>query len=578
MARASEGIWMWDAIDSSNFVDHACIVMALGDMLGSAKLNGMSGHSAFCGDRFTLVQGAKASITKGAKSQYYPFSPPESEKFNPERPLYDLNHLPMRTQSEYWKIIHMIDSAPTKAEKARISKSTGVVRLPLCAASVAFIHPSFFPIDPFHLFYENCAAFIWDIWVQFSKADEIFHLNEEQRREFGACISDSMNTLPPIFCGPVRDPYLSRNSQYKIYEWMALVHWYIIPIGLELGFNSIVLSNFTDFVNVIEFAMTVKDRTEQDLKDIKTLIIKFLKQFEDLYVHGVPENISRNRLCIFQLIHIPLHIKWNGSVRVGSQATVERGIGEMGRKIRSKKAPFANLANQIFDKELIKILMLYYPDLDTERKNVDATQFKLMQKQKVSHKHVDQRVNKEIEAIGNRLGKNVQEENIPYERWGKLKLKNGKVLQSELSISKSKSSRISPWFEVCKLRIKYKFKVKYSTLQTHDNLNQPISHITFGKALAFYELKVDEKQIFLVVYNALSDVTRPLGQIRGQWQTSISVLEIEFVQDIVGIWVSPKKAERVYVLRKHPGLEMLTSNECGIEDEDKESWEPEDDI
>jgi hypothetical protein len=37
MAMASEGIWMWDAVDSSYFVNHAHIVMALGDMLGSAS-------------------------------------------------------------------------------------------------------------------------------------------------------------------------------------------------------------------------------------------------------------------------------------------------------------------------------------------------------------------------------------------------------------------------------------------------------------------------------------------------------------------------------------------------------------
>ena len=43
MAMLSEGIWMWDAIDSSYFVNHAHIVMVLGDMLGSAKLNGMAG-------------------------------------------------------------------------------------------------------------------------------------------------------------------------------------------------------------------------------------------------------------------------------------------------------------------------------------------------------------------------------------------------------------------------------------------------------------------------------------------------------------------------------------------------------
>ena len=41
MAMASEGIWMWDAVDSSYFVNHAYICMVLGDMLGSAKLNGI---------------------------------------------------------------------------------------------------------------------------------------------------------------------------------------------------------------------------------------------------------------------------------------------------------------------------------------------------------------------------------------------------------------------------------------------------------------------------------------------------------------------------------------------------------
>ena len=95
--------------------------------------------------------------------------------------------------------------------------------------------------------------------------------------------------------------------------------------------------------------------------------------------------------------------------------------------------------------------------------------------------------------------------------------------------------------------------------------------------MAFYELKVDEKQVITVVYNALSNVTKHLEQIRGEWEEKISVLEIEFIQDIVGIWTSPKRADRVYILRKHPGLEMLSDFECGIENENKESWEDDSD-
>ncbi|EGO02674.1 hypothetical protein SERLA73DRAFT_29372, partial [Serpula lacrymans var. lacrymans S7.3] len=51
----SKGIWMWDAIDSSYFVNCMHISMILRNMLGSAKLNGMAGHTSNYGDRFVLV-------------------------------------------------------------------------------------------------------------------------------------------------------------------------------------------------------------------------------------------------------------------------------------------------------------------------------------------------------------------------------------------------------------------------------------------------------------------------------------------------------------------------------------------
>jgi Transposase family tnp2 len=355
MAMSSEGIWMWDAVDSSYFVNHAYIVMALGDMLGSAKLNGMAGHSAIYGDRFTMVQGARSSLAKGAKAQYYPMSPPENKKYNPNRPeLYDLANLPIREAKLYWEIINKLEAATSKTARAVITKSTGVSRLPLCAASKAFLHPTYFPLDPFHLFYENNMAYIWDVWTVFSSETEMIHLPANKAREFGSLVAKAMVSLPPSFCGPIRDPYLKRQSQYKVYEWMALLHWYIIPIGIELGFNSLVLQNFSHFAEAVEFAMTISERTEKELEGLRSLIIKFLTDFEKLYVNGDPEKISRMRLCIFQLIHVPIHIKWNGSIRLGSQATVERSIGEMGHKIRSKKAPFANLANIVFERELVK--------------------------------------------------------------------------------------------------------------------------------------------------------------------------------------------------------------------------------
>jgi hypothetical protein len=153
---------MWDAVDSLYFKNRAYICLALGDMLGSAKLNGMAGHSSIYGDWFSIVKEAKARKTKGAKAQYYPISSLCNSEYNPGQPnTYNLDR--------YIKKLIIgppfkkIPKALTKATCGKITKETGIVCLPLYAASLAFIHPTFFPLDLFHLFYENIVTSIWEL-------------------------------------------------------------------------------------------------------------------------------------------------------------------------------------------------------------------------------------------------------------------------------------------------------------------------------------------------------------------------------------------------------------------------------
>ncbi|KIM45730.1 hypothetical protein M413DRAFT_66195 [Hebeloma cylindrosporum] len=487
-------------------------------------------------------------------------SPPENEKYNPSRPpSYDLNNLPIRTEGHYWESINRLSDASSKQQRAKITKETGISRLPLCAASPAFIHPTFFPVDPFHLFYletgpsntnlfyENCMAFIWDTWTSTSKPTERIHLTEDKARRFGEAVAAAWKTLPPAFCGPVRDPFLKRHSQYKIYEWMALLHWYTLPIGMELGFDAGVLENFSHFVSAIEFAMSIQSRSEEELAQLHSVIRKFLASFEALYIAGNPEHISRSRLCIFQLIHVPMHIKWNGSIRVGSQATVERSIGEVGRKIRSKKSPFANLANIITEKELLRILKLYYPSLSVESTSnteegseVEADQPqrpRLIQKIMLTRKDsANTSVMGELESVErySHLDLDDPDSSITVERWGKARLTNGRLLRSRASDQDSSAARFYRW-------------------------------TIFGEALAFYEQKIDNDVTKrLVVYHQLVNVKQPLGQVRGQWdRDTIHAVEISAIVDIVGIWEPGNESKNVYVLRKHPAIALLSREELG---------------
>lgn len=457
MARASEGIWIWDAVDSSHFVLRACLTMVLGDMLGSAKLSGMAGHTAIRGDRFSLVEGAKTS-EKGSKRIYYPLLPPENEKYNVGRPVYELDKLPLRTQEQYWETIVNLKNASSDAQRIRITQATGISRLSLCTASPAFQHPSFFPFDPFHLFYENCMAYIWDLWGTITSPGENGHISKSNLRQLGEWIPPAMRTLSPAFCGPVRDVHLKRQSQYKIYEWMALLHWYLVPMLLELNIAYTLIDNFAQFVNIVEYAMTITERSEADLRNLFSRIKTFLIEFERFYVGNDPGKVGRCRLCIFQLIHIPAHIRWNGSVRLGSQATVERSIGELGHRIRSRKAPFANLTRLVKEKELIKLLQLYYPRLSklatlpsSHASNAETSQMLSRQppspKKKLQGEPACKMLCEELNAIGKWL--------IPpnqpldgFERWGKIKLGKYMLRSSLLEVPEDPLKRHYRWFKV----------------------------------------------------------------------------------------------------------------------------------
>ena len=519
-------------MDSSYFILRAFVCAVKGDMLGSAKLSGMAGHSANYGDRLSLVKGACTSKS-GSKAQYYPISPPQKDKYNKERDDVNLNSLPLRVQSQYWDTIQRLDSAATIDEKNMIMKSTGIACLTICAASPAFLHPSFFPLDPFHLFYENCMVHIWDLWVKHSAIDEQIHMEKEMAKELGVEIEKAMCTLPPSFSSPIRNPDTKHGSQYKVFEWMALLHWYIIPIGWELGFDEEVLDNFAQFVNIVEVAMSHSPKSDGDLAALYNLVKSFLEEFERLYVQNDPEKVSRCRLCIWQLIHVPLHISWNGSIRFGSQATVECAIGEIGHKVRSKKAPFANISTMLYERASIRVLSLQFPSLRIAPKEIRSKEhlFQSIAIKKVDIDHPSNHYDY-LAAIFDCL-KIPLDTDIPIQRWGKCVIPGDITLRSRVSEKLGQTSRSSRYFEA-----------------GEKDTEQP----TFGEALAFYSLERANRKYSFVVYHRLLRTHNIYGRWCGKWSEDIMAMETSSISKLIGIW---KYEERVHVLRKHVGLDLL---------------------
>ncbi|KAI0037476.1 hypothetical protein FA95DRAFT_1506941, partial [Auriscalpium vulgare] len=414
----------------------------------------------------------------------------------------------------YRETLAKLSKAKNKTARAAITRNSGISRLPLCMFSPAYLHPSFFPLDPFHLIYENCMLFLYDTWTTHSSPDEIVHLSAEKSEKFGQLVAQAMSTLPPAFCGPIRDPFLKRQSQYKIFEWMALLHWYIIPLGLELGFNAIVLANFAKFVEIADIAMTIQAHTSDDLKQFQIKIKDFLEEYERIYVGKDPE-----------------------------KATVERAIGEIGHKVRSKKAPFANVATIIWERELMRLIVLYEPSLapvKTPYKNQRFIKEVKILKSESKNQHSNFRTH--LAVICTFFDCPIDQA-PSLSRWAKYVLKSGHTLTSKLfEMSGEPVTRSSKHFEA--------------------HLKEP-SQPVFGQALAFYEATDDSPAI--VVYIPLINCKMVLRRWQGKWGKDIKVLPVTSIDSLIGI-IECEDSERVHILRKHPGLELLTSVERDVPD------------
>jgi hypothetical protein len=385
--------------------------------------------------------------------------------------------------------------------------------------------------------------FIWDLWVTDSKEEEVIHMTKTIASQLGKEIEKAIKTLPSSFSGPIRNPHKRHNSQYKIYEWMALLHWYIIPIAWELGFNGEVLKNFSKFVNLVEGAMSHTPKSAIQLATMYGLAKSFLEGFENLYVHGDPNIVPRFRLCIWQLIHVPIHISWNGSIRFGSQATVERAIGEIGHKVRSKKAPFANIVTMLFERGNIKALTLRYPSLTIHPKKgikkEDLYQSLAIRK---AERDSPSEYGHHLATICDHLDIEFDME-LELQRYGKCKIPGDITLRSRISEQGGQASRSSRYFEAS---------------------NLPGGKPIFGEALAFYF--VPEHNCSLVVYHQLGNMKEVLGRWYGKWSADLNVLETPDLRKLVGIW---KFKSRVHILRQHAGLDMLNAEEEEIEEEEE---------
>jgi hypothetical protein len=108
----------------------------------------------------------------------------------------------------------------------------------------------------------------------------------------------------------------------------------------------------------------------------------------------------------------------------------------------------------------------------------------------------------------------------------------------------------------------YKAINTFETPPADSNFN-----VTFGEALAFYEVKTGTSSHAVVVYWPLEELQCSLNVPRGVWnRQTLKVANVVNILNIVGIWTASETSKHSYILRKHPGLAMLSTEESGVAD------------
>lgn len=92
---------------------------------------------------------------------------------------------------------------------------------------------------------------------------------------------------------------------------------------------------------------------------------------------------------------------------------------------------------------------------------------------------------------------------------------------------------------------------------------------SFGEALAFYTVsgELDAEPEVLVVYRPIINLQQVLLRWQGTWAEEIATARALSIEAVVGIWEGIR-TKKVHILRKHPGMDLLTSTERGDESEE----------
>ncbi|KAF8550334.1 hypothetical protein OG21DRAFT_1478565 [Imleria badia] len=303
MADLAYGVPTFDTVEQTMFQMHAYIIFKLGDIIAIKRFMQIKGHNAVYPCRSCKIQATRST----GKTYYVPLQPPKST-----------------SHQEFINTVTKLNGAMTKAERARITKATGIKDLLGLRQVGSLDYAWSMPWEWFHLLLENDIPNLMDLWTgQFKGLDtgdkdfEISqHIWEEIGKETTAAVKDILASFVHVLSNIATDRTFFTAESWNF--WFI----YLAPILLKGRFP--------------------KDKYYKHMCELAD-IMKITLQFHCTLEQYKPECLSTCTLTIHGLLHIAQGIQNCGPIWMTWTFYMERFCHMLQRIRRSDARPWSNL-------------------------------------------------------------------------------------------------------------------------------------------------------------------------------------------------------------------------------------------
>ncbi|KAJ9092704.1 hypothetical protein QFC20_007305 [Naganishia adeliensis] len=374
LAVEGESAQRWEKIGQhetlNTFRLRAHLLTVSGDMPAEAKVMHFRGTNA----KFPCRCCTMEAIRIHSKAPYY------ITRRTADDPAVDYANLPYREHREIMQQAYDIETAPKPGIKKKLGMNTGINGQALISVVGSIRFPSSFPLDIMHVLYENLMKELLSLWEGVYKTGRPRAPEDKQddddTDEGEGSDSDSPSTdyiIPKAewlamdneLAGSTKlTPAQMAPSLAKVSirgTWNADSYaYFLMHAGPILLRNRLPLAHYNHFVRLSELVQltTQLEISMEQVVDIESGYVDWVKDFEELYYMYDPHNISYCTGPIHALLHIGHYIREQGPPCHYWCFTMERHGGWLKRQVvKNRKKAIEALSNRVLLEEQIHQLI-----------------------------------------------------------------------------------------------------------------------------------------------------------------------------------------------------------------------------